>query len=202
MSGTRGSTLTLAGPARHGIEVKHSRFVAHAEPAASVEAALAAISRNSDAAATHNCWAYRIGAQYRFNDDGEPGGTAGRPILMAIDGQGMDQVAVVVVRHYGGIKLGAGGLARAYGGCAAECLRVAAKVPLEQYITCDISCSFSASSSVHEMLDRHRGRKLGEHFENDGVTLQARIRADSRAPLERDLAALSRGTITLRIIED
>jgi putative IMPACT (imprinted ancient) family translation regulator len=59
----------------------------------------------------------------RFNDDGEPAGTAGRPILQAIEGQGMDRVVVVVKRWYGGIKLGAGGLMRAYGGTAAECLR-------------------------------------------------------------------------------
>src|SRR3546814_18000784 len=73
--------------------------------------------------ATHNCWAWRIGDDYRSNDDGEPAGTAGRPILAAIDGQGMDRVVVVVTRWFGGIKLGAGGLVRAYGGTAAECLR-------------------------------------------------------------------------------
>ena len=68
---------------------------------------------NSDPEATHNCWAYKIGQEYRFNDDGEPGGTAGRPILQAIEGQGMDRVAVLVVRWFGGVKLGAGGLVRA-----------------------------------------------------------------------------------------
>ena len=78
---------------------------------------------NSDPEATHNCWAYKIGQEYRFNDDGEPGGTAGRPILQAIEGQGMDRVAVLVVRWFGGVKLGAGGLVRAYGGCAANCGR-------------------------------------------------------------------------------
>ncbi len=84
----------------------------------------------SNTTATHNCWAYRIGQDYRFNDDGEPGGTAGRPILQAIEGQGVDRVVVVVTRWYGGIKLGAGGLARAYGGTAAECLRLAERTPL------------------------------------------------------------------------
>ena len=74
--------------------------------------------------ATHHCWAYRIGPAYRFGDDGEPGGTAGAPILRAIEGQGVDRVMVVVVRFYGGVKLGTGGLARAYGGTAAECLRM------------------------------------------------------------------------------
>jgi hypothetical protein len=87
-------------------------------------------SARSPTDATHNCWAWRIGGDYRSSDDGEPAGTAGRPILAAIDGQGFDRVMVVVTRWFGGIKLGAGGLVRAYGGAAAECLRTAPRVPL------------------------------------------------------------------------
>ena len=104
---------TLPHAVRHEIEVKHSRFLAIAGPATTPEAALAFIAAVGTADATHNCWAYRIGGLYRSSDDGEPAGTAGRPILAAIDGQGFDQVAVVVTRWYGGIKLGAGGLGRA-----------------------------------------------------------------------------------------
>ena len=116
---------TLATAATHVLEVKHSRFIAQAAPATSPEAALAFLAQVADPEATHNCWAYRIGAEYRSSDDGEPSGTAGRPILAAIEGQGYDQVVAVVTRWYGGIKLGAGGLVRAYGGAAAECLRSA-----------------------------------------------------------------------------
>src|SRR5512146_622329 len=104
------ATTTLATDARFQQDVRKSRFVANAAPVADIEAALAFIARVSDRSATHNCWAYRIGAQYRFNDDGEPAGTAGKPILLAIDGQSLDHVAVVVTRWFGGIKLGAGGL--------------------------------------------------------------------------------------------
>ena len=121
---------TLVVSASHTIEVKHSRFLAQAAPVVSAEAALAFVAAVSQADATHNCWAYRIGATYRSSDDGEPAGTAGRPILAAIDGQGMDQVVAVVTRWYGGIKLGAGGLVRAYGGAAAECLRRGERRPL------------------------------------------------------------------------
>ena len=88
---------TLAARCVHAVEIKHSRFIAHAAPVASPQAALDFVAAVSDPAATHNCWAYRVGAQYRFSDDGEPAGTAGRPILAAIDGQGYDRVAVVVV---------------------------------------------------------------------------------------------------------
>ena len=107
---------TLTQRCRHQEDIRKSRFLALAAPVPSIEHALAFVREVSTPEATHNCWAYRIGHDYRFNDDGEPGGTAGRPILQAIDGQRMDGVAVVVTRWYGGIKLGAGGLVRAYGG--------------------------------------------------------------------------------------
>ena len=109
---------TLAAPASHALEIKHSRFLAQACPINSAAEALAFFDAVSTPDATHNCWAYRYGNEYRSSDDGEPAGTAGRPILAAIDGQGYDRVAVVVTRWYGGIKLGAGGLVRAYGGTA------------------------------------------------------------------------------------
>src|SRR6202012_2980677 len=116
---------TLVTIARHSEDIRKSRFLAQAAPVETPQQALAYVQAVSDAGATHNCWAYRIGQEYRFNDDGEPGGTAGRPILQAIEGQGIDRVVVVVTRWYGGIKLGAGGLARAYGGTAAEGMRLA-----------------------------------------------------------------------------
>src|SRR5690606_2732749 len=90
--------------------------------------ALGFIEAHHAADASHHCWAYRIGNEYRYSDDGEPGGTAGRPILQAIDGQGYDRVVVLVVRWFGGIKLGTGGLIRAYGGCAANCLRAGTRI--------------------------------------------------------------------------
>ncbi|WP_395791425.1 IMPACT family protein, partial [Aquimonas sp.] len=124
-------SITLAVPARYVLEVKRSRFVCQAASIDSAEAALLHLQQVADPDATHNCWAYRIGSAYRSSDDGEPAGTAGRPILAAIDGQGLDGVVAVVTRWYGGIKLGAGGLVRAYGGCAAECLRTAERLTVE-----------------------------------------------------------------------
>jgi uncharacterized YigZ family protein len=202
VSARAGAPVTLAAAALHQIEVKHSRFFAHAEPVQSPAAALAMIQRQAQPAATHNCWAYRIGPLYRFNDDGEPAGTAGRPILSAIDAQGIDQVVVLVIRYFGGVKLGAGGLARAYGGCAAECLRQAYKIPIFHLVMITISCTFAHASRVHELLARHGASKAGETFESAGARIRASLPADALAALEHDLAALSRGTITLRIDED
>src|SRR3546814_5756024 len=93
------SLHTLATAATHAVEVKHSRFLAHAVPVEDADAALQALAEVSVPDATHNCWAWRIGDDYRSNDDGEPAGTAGRPILAAIAGQGMDRVVVRSEEH-------------------------------------------------------------------------------------------------------
>ncbi|HET6784302.1 MAG TPA: YigZ family protein, partial [Pseudoxanthomonas sp.] len=155
-------TDTLARPATHLLEVKHSRFIAQATPATSPQAALAFLAQVADPNATHNCWAYRIGAEYRSSDDGEPAGTAGRPILAAIEGQGCDQVMVVVTRWYGGIKLGAGGLVRAYGGAAAECLRTAERRLLVEMRELRFGCAFGDLGSVHAALPVFAAEKLDE----------------------------------------
>lgn len=166
---------TLAAPAEHVIEIKHSRFLARAAPVESVAAALAFLDAVADPAATHNCWAYRVGETYRSSDNGEPAGTAGRPILAAIDGQGLDQVMVVVTRWYGGIKLGAGGLVRAYGGSAAECLRLAPRQPLVEYIECTLAFGFDDTGAVHAALVAHGADKLDERFDADGAHLDLRL---------------------------
>ena len=166
---------TLAAPAAFTLEVKHSRFLAHAAPTDSANAALAFLAEVADRDATHNCWAWRIGQDYRSSDDGEPAGTAGRPILAAIDGQGFDQVAVVVTRWYGGIKLGAGGLVRAYGGCAAECLRTAPREPLVETRELRLSYPFEHTGVVHAALAAHEAEKLDETFDASGATLTLRL---------------------------
>jgi uncharacterized YigZ family protein len=168
---------TLAAPAAHSLEVKHSRFLAQAAPVTTTDSALAFLAQVADPDATHNCWAYRIGADYRSSDDGEPAGTAGRPILAAIDGQGFDQVMVVVTRWYGGIKLGAGGLVRAYGGAAAECLRTAPRQPLIAMAALELHAAFDDIGAVHAALALHDAEKLAETFLADGVRLQLSLPA-------------------------
>ena len=169
---------TLAAPATLETEIKHSRFIARAAPATTAEAALAFVQAVGDPAATHNCWAYRIGGEYRSSDDGEPSGTAGRPILAAIDGQGYDQVVVVVARWFGGIKLGAGGLVRAYGGAAAECLRRAERRALIEMREVALSSPFDELGNVHAALAAHAAEKLSEDFDENGARLRLRLPAE------------------------
>lgn len=188
---------TLAAPATFVLEVKKSRFLASAAPADTPEAALAFVRAASVPEATHNCWAYRIGAAYRSSDDGEPGGTAGRPILQAIEGQGVDHVVAVVTRWYGGIKLGAGGLARAYGGCAAECLRTAAKVERVTRIALAVTVDFAQIGALHALLASHHGAKLDERYGDGDVTLAVTLPADRRQAFESTLRDATRGRATV-----
>lgn len=192
--------FTLVAPAALTQEVRKSRFVAHAANAASPAAAMAFIADVSDVDATHNCWAYRIGQQYRFNDDGEPAGTAGKPILQAIDAQGLDEAVVVVTRWFGGIKLGAGGLVRAYGGCAAECLRNAAKRELVEMAEVEFAIGFAAIPVLQARLGELAASKLGETFDGAGATLRVRLPANRVEALRALLGDLSRGRAHVRVV--
>ncbi|KQJ98675.1 uncharacterized protein LOC100839841 isoform X2 [Brachypodium distachyon] len=113
----------LVGRVRCEREIKRSKFIAIAGTVHDERAAMSFLDEVKDPRATHNCWAYKVGEQFRYNDDGEPSSTAGKPIYSAIISSGIDMVMVVVIRYFGGIKLGTGGLVRAYGGVASECLK-------------------------------------------------------------------------------
>ena len=190
---------TLAQRASHEIEIKHSRFLALAGPVDSPDEALAFVAEVGTVDATHNCWAYRIGGLYRSSDDGEPAGTAGRPILAAIDGQGLDQVVVVVTRWYGGTKLGAGGLVRAYGGCAAECLRIAPRRELVEFSECVVIFGFADTGAVHAAAALHGADKVDEQFEPAGARLRLRIPAAQLPVFVQHLrdATRDRATVTV-----
>ena len=192
---------TLAAPVQRLAEVRKSRFLARAAPIDSELAAMQFLRDVHDASASHHCWAWRLGEAYRSSDDGEPGGSAGRPILAAIDGQGYDRVMVVVVRWFGGVKLGVGGLVRAYGGVAAECLRTATRVPLVRTIEADLACAFALSGGVHALLPAVAATKLGESFQADGLRLRLRLPASMVGELERRLRDLSRGAAVLTLHE-
>lgn len=184
---------TLATVASLQQEIKKSRFLAQAAPVDEPDAALAFFARVGIREATHNCWAYRIGANYRFNDDGEPGGSAGRPILAAIEGQGLDRVAVVVTRWFGGVKLGVGGLVRAYGGCAAECLRLAEKRVLVERVAVRVRCDFATAASLHARLREFEAAKRADQASADGVELELELPREQVAKLGTFLRDLSRG---------
>ncbi|MFJ4145556.1 IMPACT family protein [Pseudomonas sp. NPDC089734] len=194
--------FTLVGPCEYREEIRKSRFITLAAPIASPADAQAFIDQHSDLDATHNCWAWKLGAQYRSNDDGEPGGTAGRPILAAIEAQEFDQVVVLVIRWYGGIQLGTGGLARAYGGGANKCLQQAERLPLINRVPFNLECSFSELALVKVRLAEIKGLVESENFTANGVEMSIAIGPEHIASLQRQLADLSRGRIILHPAHD
>lgn len=192
---------TLAGPCRHVEEIKKSRFLAQAAPVESPEQALAFVRQVSDPSATHNCWAYRIGQDYRFNDDGEPGGTAGRPILQAIEGQGIDRAVVVVTRWFGGVKLGAGGLVRAYGGAAAECLRTAVRVPIIAMAKLGMRCGFAELPLLKARLKDAGARVDEERFDAEGVELMVSLPEELVEEVRGRVVDMTRGRGEVRRLD-
>lgn len=193
--------FTLAGPARYQEDIKKSRFLALAEPITSVGEASRFFQENSVPEATHNCWAWKLGSEYRFNDDGEPGGTAGRPILQAIQGQQCDRVAVLVIRWFGGVKLGTGGLIRAYGGVAAQCLRLAAKTELIDEVNVQCACPFTDMARVQSRLQAAGARVVTEAFDASGVQWLLAIPRTLEPDLALLYADLTRGQGNWRVLE-
>ncbi|MBI5471416.1 MAG: YigZ family protein [Ignavibacteriae bacterium] len=163
------------------IKVIGSRFLATAFPIASkhdAEQYLAAV-RKEFWDATHNCFAYRMGvegSQFRFNDDGEPGGSAGKPILASIDKLALTDVLVVVTRYFGGTKLGVGGLVRAYAQAADQALTNAEK--LVKYMTQLLVATFPHNqiSNVMHVISRHGAQIVDTVYDEEvHVTLEIRL---------------------------
>ncbi|RIH79173.1 IMPACT family member YigZ [Calidithermus terrae] len=192
---------TLAAP--HELEqlIQKSRFIARAAPAATPEEALAFLERVREREATHNCWAYRVGPLYRFSDDGEPGGTAGQPILRAIEGQGLDRVMVVVTRHFGGVKLGTGGLVRAYGGVAAECLRQAPRREVRPRVRVALEVPFELSGVVYGLLERGGLPRDAEGYTARGLRLELTLEAGALEAFQAALRDASRGVLRAEVVE-
>lgn len=189
---------TLVAPCSFEESIKRSRFVTHAAPAKSQAETLEFYEAVADPSATHNCWAWSVDGVYRFNDDGEPGGTAGRPILSVIEGRALDQVMVVVTRYFGGIKLGVGGLVRAYSGGAAKCLDGGRLVTLQKRLQCSLEADFAMADSVHRLLDRFEAEKLNESWAGEGLEMQLEVNESEFGALRDALSEVSRGAINLR----
>ena len=185
------SRETLAASAQHAILVRGSRFLADAAPIADAEEAMRWLASRHLADATHNAWAWRCGESYRSSDDGEPGGSAGRPILAAIDGQRLDQVVVRVARWFGGTKLGVGGLVRAYGGCAAGCLHAAPRRTLRTLRRVRIEADAGALAQLRGRLPRFEATAAAQ----DAATIGLRVLVPEEQvqPLREWLQSVTRG---------
>jgi uncharacterized YigZ family protein len=190
----------LAREVEHEEVVKGSRFIARLFRVESIDAATARLHevRERFMGATHHGWAYRIGEAYRFSDDGEPGGTAGRPMLEVLAKRDLDEVLAVVTRYYGGIKLGAGGLVRAYAGAVAKACDAAGAVPLKARQSFTLEVPFEAMDAVHRLLDGWRELAKGEaDYHAAGMRLTLSCLEEDAEALARALRDATRGTARL-----
>ena len=194
----------LAEAFRHETDpIKGSRFIASLAPVRSEEEALEFVAsvRAEGPGATHHCWAYRLGQpcdRFRFSDDGEPGGSAGRPILQQLEGHGLSDLACVVTRYYGGTKLGVGGLIRAYGGCAAKALDLAPKRVRVVTVRLEVRFPYDCTGAVAGLLAARRMEPAASEYgaevrmlldvprrDLEGFTDELRERTAARASVER-----------------
>ena len=157
--------FTLAAPVQSELVIQKSRFLACVEPLAGREQALARVAQLKAAHpdAAHVCWALLAGGQSAAHDDGEPGGTAGRPMLEVLRHQDLQGVMASVVRYFGGVKLGAGGLVRAYTNAVAQTLLLAEKVPLIAltHLTCTVP--YALEGMVRREADAAQAQLLKVH---------------------------------------
>lgn len=172
-SNSSGAFTTLQHKVTFEKEIKKSKFIAIAGPISDQNSAMSFLSQVRDPRATHNCWAYKVGDQFRSNDDGEPSGTAGKPIQSAIDSSGIDRVMVVVIRHFGGIKLGTGGLVRAYGGVASECLRNAPTCLVKTKVPMGLEVPFDLIGVLYHQLQSFHVEDIKQDYDTgkDGITM-------------------------------
>ena len=166
---------TVAAPGSQQFIINKSRFIGYGCPCQTEEEALAFLARirQKHKDATHNCYAYIIGLNsgiMRYSDDGEPGGTAGMPIIEVMKARGVVNCAVVVTRYFGGVLLGAGGLVRAYSHTAKLALEAAHIITYEQYTELELVCSYSDYQKYQAELPRF-GAVIDDTQFADRVTL-------------------------------
>lgn len=188
----------LTGIARCEQTIRKSRFIGVCGPVGNETGAREFIETHGEPGCRHVCFAWRIGEQVRFSDAGEPGGTAGRPILAAIEHFELDRAIVVVSRYFGGIKLGTGGLARAYGGTAMEVLGKAAMEPIIETVTLMCSVPFDAAGQLHTLAERHKAEKRREEWTGNGLQLELEITRDAVDTFVSELTATTHGDCSVQ----
>ncbi|PLZ04230.1 hypothetical protein CY652_00680 [Burkholderia sp. WAC0059] len=187
-------TYTLAAPVTAEIEIRKSRFIAEALPVADRDAAMAELGRlrEQHPGATHVCWALLAGGQSGMSDDGEPSGTAGRPILEVLRHHDLDGVLAAVVRYYGGIKLGAGGLVRAYTDAIATALQQASRVERIAQTVLTVELDYPDEARVRHWIELGQYALAGARYDLR-VQLSIRLPAVAEDAVRVALRDLTQG---------
>lgn len=190
------STYTLAFPVQSETEIKKSRFLGFVIPVSDRDAAMAELRRLRDAhpAAAHVCWALMAGGQSGMSDDGEPSGTAGRPVLEVLRHHELDGVFAAVVRYYGGIKLGAGGLVRAYTDAVAAALMQAKRVERIAHAELEIECDYADEARVRRWMEQ-QNHVLADCSHGATVHLSIRLPVTAADAAKEALCNLTQGRV-------
>ncbi|ENZ0175260.1 IMPACT family protein [Providencia rettgeri] len=184
-------------------EIKKSQFITYLAHTDGIEAAKDYIQsiKAQYPDARHHCWAFVAGRpddsqKLGFSDDGEPTGTAGKPIMAQLLGSNLGEVTCVVVRYFGGIKLGTGGLVKAYGNGAQQALKILptkTKVPQKIF---NLVCDYSLINAIEQLLAQVNGTVLHSDY-NETVSLQIAIPATLEQEVNDKLRDISRGALAL-----
>lgn len=187
---------TLAAPVHSDLLIKKSRFIGCVQPMADRAGALEVVARlkAEHPGAAHVCWALLAGGQSAANDDGEPGGTAGRPMLDVLRHQELEGVLATVVRYFGGVKLGAGGLVRAYTDAVAQALLGAEKVLLQRMTALRCIVPYALEGRMRRELEA-AGALLGEVSHGAQVELNFQLPETRAAALKARLDEAGQGRV-------
>ena len=186
---------TLSAPAEATVREKMSRFIAMAIPVETADEARECVRRiaNEYHDARHVCYAYQLGAdgeQYQSSDNGEPSGTAGRPILGQIRSAGLTNLLIVVVRYFGGIKLGTPGLIAAYREAARQAIEAGEKVTRYEMASVSFTFPYVAMNSVMKLV-KESGVKVEDQQCDNSCRMTLSIRADQADALAQKIADIS-----------
>lgn len=198
--------LSVNGECRTRKTIEKSQFITTARHISSEEEAQKFIAemRKKYADATHNCYAYvadRLGNCLRFSDDGEPSGTAGMPILEVIRNKKLYETAVVVTRYFGGIKLGAGGLVRAYSGCASENLDATQKVLYEMCSQSEYTVAYQSVDLFFRFFSEKSADIIESRYEND-VTFVVAVKKSQEQEINLSLINRLNGKVTIKKLKE
>lgn len=198
------SYKTVSDSAVFEFEEKRSRFIGQIFPVSDeAEAALIiADIKKKHYDARHNCSAYILKNGFeKYSDDGEPQGTAGKPILEVIRKNGLSNVLIIVTRYFGGILLGAGGLTRAYSRSAAEAVNAAEIKEMAPHSLCEIKCPYSDYSNIKRLIDAVGGKELQSEFGGE-ITVKLILSSDKTENFAARLIEMTAGRLNLIITEE
>ncbi|MEZ8144206.1 YigZ family protein [Enterovibrio norvegicus FF-33] len=184
-------------------EIKKSRFITYLAHTSGIESAKSFVAeiKAKHGDARHNCWAFVASRPedsmcWGFSDDGEPSGTAGKPILAQLTGSGVGEITAVVTRYYGGIRLGTGGLVKAYGGGVQQALAILTTNEKAITVQFTLSCEYTHIALIESILASHNAVQVSTEFSHN-VLMTVEVDARSADQMASEIVNRTRGQVSV-----